>query len=81
MAEWSQRTSWDEVCRRAAGRRKYNQWQRAMAAARQDEVFKLLIRHGWNTWGTLSRIARELHVDRSTVCRDRQTIERQMLGR
>jgi hypothetical protein len=80
MAEWSRRTSWDEVCRRVAGRRKYNQWQRAMAAARQDEVFTLLLAYGWHTWGTLTKIAQELQVHRSTITRDRQRIMRAMRG-
>jgi hypothetical protein len=74
--QWSSRTSWDEVCRRAAGRKKYNQWQHTMAAAHQDEVFKLLLQHGWNTWGVITQIAGELGVHKSTICRDRLAILR-----
>ena len=52
-----------------------------MAAARQDEVFKLLLAHGWNSWGVLTKIAGELQVHKSTVTRDKRAIQRAMLGR
>jgi hypothetical protein len=52
-----------------------------MAAARQDEVFKLLLAYGWHAWGTLTRIANELGVHKSTITRDKQAIMRAMLGR
>jgi hypothetical protein len=75
--QWRSRTDWQTVCRRAAGRRKYNQWQKAMAAARQEEVFKLFLAYGFDRWGTLARIARILGCHRSTILRDR----RALLGR
>jgi IS30 family transposase len=44
-------------------------------------VFKLLLAHGWNAWGVITQIASELGVHKSTITRDRQQIERAMLGR
>jgi hypothetical protein len=52
-----------------------------MAAARQDEVFKLLLQYGWNTWGTLTKIADALGCHKSTISRDKRAIERSMRGR
>jgi hypothetical protein len=52
-----------------------------MAAARQDEVFKLLLQHGWNRWGMITKIAEALGCHKSTITRDRQRIMRAMLGR
>ena len=72
--EWRRGTDWNTVCARAAGRKKYNEWQRTMAAARQNEVLKLLMRYGFARWGTLSRIARELGCHRSTILRDRRAL-------
>jgi hypothetical protein len=76
--QWRTRTDWQTVCRRAAGRRKYNQWQHAMAAARQNEVFKLLLQYGLWDWGVCAQIARELGCSRSTIVRDRRAILRSL---
>jgi hypothetical protein len=78
--QWRTRTSWNDVCARAVGRKRYNQERRKWANERADEVFKLLLAHGWNTWGVITRIAHELQVHKSTIARDRQRIERSMLG-
>jgi hypothetical protein len=46
-----------------------------------DEViWPLLLRYGLFEWGTLTKIAKELGVHRSTVCRHRQRIFRAMVG-
>jgi hypothetical protein len=79
-SQWRRRTDWNEVCRRAAGRRKYNLERRRWAAERETVVFQLLLEYGLWEWGTLSRIARELSVSRATICRDRQRILRSMLA-
>jgi hypothetical protein len=37
-------------------------------------VAELLTKYGWFEWGTLTRIAQELGVSRSVICRDRQEL-------
>jgi hypothetical protein len=79
-AKWRQRTSWDVVCARQAGRKKWNEQRRRFAGQRRDMVFELLVEYGFDTWGVLSRIAREIGCHRSTIMRDRRAIWRSMLG-
>jgi hypothetical protein len=79
--EWRQRGEWNTICATSAGRRKYNQERKRWANERRDLVWELLLKYGLWEWGTLSRIARELQVHRSTVCRDRKNIVRDLLGR
>ena len=68
---WSELTSRDEVCRRAAGRRHYNSVRRFQAAIRRREVARLLcVQGGLTERGTQANLARQLGVSRSTVCRD-----------
>jgi hypothetical protein len=68
---WSTPTSWEEVCRRAAGRRHYNGVRRVLALARRREVARLLrVKGGLTTRGTQAAVARELGVSRSTISRD-----------
>ena len=67
---WSTPTDFDTVCRRAAGRRRYNAVRQFRAAYRQVEVIRLLRQYGLFTHGTQARIARELGVSRATICRD-----------
>jgi hypothetical protein len=68
---WSEQTSWDEVCRRAAGRRHYNSVRRFRATYRRCELARLLlVKGGLTDRGTQARLARELGVSRSTICRD-----------
>ena len=77
---WSESTSRDEVCRRAAGRRHYNSVRRFRATARRAEVMRLLCVQGsMFERGTQARLARQLGVSRSTVCRDMAFLMR--LGR
>ncbi|HVS36840.1 MAG TPA: HTH domain-containing protein [Gemmataceae bacterium] len=68
---WSEPTSWDEVCRRAAGRRHYNGVRRCRAIVRRAEVARLLrVPGALFDRGTQARLARQLSVSRSTICRD-----------
>ena len=66
---WSAPTSWDEVCRRKAGRDRYNSVRRVQRADRRHRVLKLLSRYGMDR-GVQARIARELGVSRVTISRD-----------
>jgi hypothetical protein len=70
---WSAPTSWDEVCKRAAGRAKYNAVRRFQAELRRGEVLQLLHAWGWRH-GVQARIARALRVSESTISRDLATI-------
>jgi hypothetical protein len=65
--EWSQHTDWQAVCARAAGRRRYNEWQRQFMNERRELVWTLLIAGGLDRWGLPSDIARELGCHRSTI--------------
>ena len=66
---WSAPTSWDEVCRRKAGRDRYNSVRRLQRAERRFRVLELLSRYGMDR-GVQARIAKELGVSRVTVHRD-----------
>ena len=68
---WSAGTSWDEISKRAAGRRRYNAVRQFRAADRRAAVARLLFVQGALTeHGTQARLARQLGVSRSTICRD-----------
>ena len=70
-SEWSAPTTPDEVARRAAGRRHYNEVRQFNAALRRIEVMRRFNEYGgFATRGVVSRIAAELGVHRSTVSRD-----------
>jgi hypothetical protein len=73
---WKAKVSDAEAARRAGGRTHYNRVRQTQAAQRRRKVLALLGRYGWRKWGVISRIARELGVDRSVVCRDRQWLTR-----
>lgn len=80
--QWGQRRDWNTICATAAGRRKINEARRRFADQVCDElVWPRLMKYGYDKWGTCSRIAREIGVHRSTVCRYRQRIFRELLGR
>ncbi len=65
--------TWDEVCRRAAGRRHYNAWRRVVAHDRQRRVLDYWRqskgRRGWQ-----AAAADALGVHRSTITRDMQAL-------
>jgi hypothetical protein len=73
---WTAKVSDAEAARRAGARAHYNSIRRIQAAQRRRKVLALLGRYGWRKWGAVSRIARELGVDRATICRDRQWLTR-----
>lgn len=66
---WSERKSFDVVCRRASGRRHYNTMRKFQAAWRQNQVINLLSKWGFDH-GVQARIARELNVSEATISRD-----------
>ena len=66
---WGSPTSWDEVCRRAAGRRRYHAIRRLQRDLRRQEVLERLVRYGLGH-GVQARIGRELGVSEATVSRD-----------
>jgi hypothetical protein len=84
---WSALVSADEAARRAAGRRHYNAWRRAIALIRRTELAWLLhvqgglarTKKGWpdrrlGALGNQAALARQLGVSRSTICRDLQKL-------
>ncbi|MBI4230342.1 MAG: hypothetical protein HY608_05860 [Planctomycetes bacterium] len=62
--------TWDQVCRRAGGRRRYRRWQRVVSVDRQIRALRLVVeRGGLHVRGVQAAVAREIGVHRSTVCR------------
>lgn len=61
--------------KRAGKRRHRNATAKRRADARRVQVARLLGEWGWATWGVQSRIAKELGMHRSTICRDRQILD------
>ncbi len=61
--------TWEQVCRRAAGRRHYNSWRRVNAHDRRRRVFEYWReskgRRGWQAEAAVA-----LGVHRSTITRD-----------
>jgi hypothetical protein len=68
------RLSFDQICRRAGGRRRYNYQREAAKEARRKEVERLLNEYGQKVPGVQARIARELGVSEATISRDAQDI-------
>jgi hypothetical protein len=67
---WSAQTDFETVCKRAAGRRRYNAERRAKARERFKIVIQLTVPPEGRKRGTQARLARALGVHRSTICRD-----------
>ena len=76
MKQWSVPTTWDEVCKRASGRRSYNSWRKFMAISRRHEVMRLVVENHLSLIGrgTTSLLAGELGVSRVTIWRDIKAI-------
>lgn len=79
---WGWRVADDVAHRRAGGRRRRNAEQTAARIARRERVLALMydpkkplgfIARGWQT-----RVARDLGVDRATICRDVDALLREM---
>ena len=68
-------SEWEAICRRAGGRRRYNQVRQWAADMRLHEVAKLLneVEH---SRGYQTRIAKRLGVHRATVSRDLARLKR-----
>ena len=79
-SDWSRNTRWDEVCRRASGRRRYNAVRRLHAELRRNAIIKRAWELG--TWlrerGFQAALARQFGVNRSTISRDVKQLERDM---
>jgi hypothetical protein len=67
---WNAKTDFDAVCKRAAGRRRYNAKRRAEARERYLQVVEAIMPTGGRKRGTQAQLARVLGVHRSTICRD-----------
>jgi hypothetical protein len=70
--------TWDEVCRRAGARRRWNERRRAAQQQRQQKVWCLLCQ--WGEWRGMQRvIADQLGVHPSVISRDIGALRRQGL--
>jgi hypothetical protein len=79
--DWSHPSSYAQAKARLIGRQRLNAERRRFAGQVCDElVWPLLLKYGLFEWGTVTRIAKELGLHKSTVCRHRQRIFRSMLG-
>ena len=67
---WSAPTDFESVCRRAAGRRRYNAKRRAEARERYKIVVEAIMPTNGRKRGSQAQLARALGVSRSTICRD-----------
>lgn len=67
---WSAKTDFDAVCKRAAGRRHYNAKRREEARKRYLQVVEAIMPSGGRKRGSQAQLARALGVHRSTICRD-----------
>jgi hypothetical protein len=61
-------TSWEFVCRPAAGRRRYNAERKHRKQARQTEIILRMM--GRAFWGMQALLAESLGVSRATISRD-----------
>jgi hypothetical protein len=76
------RKEWDQAARLAAGRERYNRLRQFRALFRRTRVARLIGVPG-NSFidhGAQARIARELGVSRSTICRDMAYLLRSIRG-
>ena len=67
--------TFDEICRRAAGRRRYNAQRQTNAFWRARRVKEWLLSLG-ESKGAQKRVARELGVSEATISRDVQRLRR-----
>lgn len=68
--DWGAPTDFDLVCRRAAGRRRYNAERRAEARKHYKQVIEIVMSPDGRKRGSQAQLARALGVSRSTICRD-----------
>jgi hypothetical protein len=62
--------SWDQICRRAGARRRWNSLRTFLANERRRQILELLIEQGGLERGAQSRIAEALGVHRSVISKD-----------
>lgn len=67
---WSAPTDFDLVCKRAAGRRRYNAERQAEAQERFKLVLAAILPPEGRKRGTQAQLARSLGVHPATICRD-----------
>jgi hypothetical protein len=75
--DWKAPTTWDEVCRRAGGRRHYNHWRQTVRLLRRLQVVRLLQQFPLRQRGTVAAIAKSLEVHPATVSRDIKALLRE----
>lgn len=76
VMDWGEGIPTQQAYERASGRRHYNAIRRLNRELRRGEVAQLLSRYGLLSWGVQSKIAAVLKVNRSTICRDIQSLLR-----
>jgi hypothetical protein len=69
-ADWSAPTSWDDVCRRAGGRRRYNAARRERKMWRRTEILIRTVGVDRRLYGLQAQLARVLGVSPATISRD-----------
>ena len=80
--QWRRGTDWNTVCARAAARKKHNEARRRFMYQTIDQlVWPRLLKYGYDRWGVCAKIGREIGLSRSSVCRYRQRIFRELRGR
>lgn len=72
--DWTAATDWETVCRRNAGRRRYNSVRAFRRDYRRHQVAGLLVKFGEMKHGNQARIARKLGVSQGTISRDVQAL-------
>ena len=78
-SQWTQTIGDAAAARRAGGRRRINAQRRARREKRLVKLAQLLKKYG-DAPGVGARIARELGVSPSVVCRDRQYLLKNNVG-
>jgi len=69
MHQWIP-TTFEQACKRAAGRRRYHAERRRKRDERQLLVMDMLLRVNWQSYGIGRVLADELSVDAATISRD-----------
>jgi hypothetical protein len=69
MPAWIPRT-FEEACKRAAGRRRYHTERRLARDQRQLIVMEVLLRFNWQSFGVGRILAKNFWVDATTISRD-----------
>lgn len=71
---WSSPTTWDEVCRRATGRRAHNQRRQDEALIRRTAIAEYMVNSGLTIYdrGVQKHLATTFGVSKSTISRDVQ---------